>query len=274
MSVHAGQTQMSVHADTLEQAQPLGRWFFSSLVFHLCLAGGLAAFSRWEGRPHAVFGDIKGGGIGSVAVTAVSSIPLPQRSGPVNPVANDTESRVPEPPPKPKPKPAVKEPEPDAIPLPSRNAVKRPSEPASPPNKFREKQKDLPNQVYANSGQAVVSPQFSMPGAGGVSIGNNSPFGQEFGWYGTLVRDKVARNWRTTDIDPRLHSLPQAVATFTIARDGSVPAGSVRVVQRSGNEALDLSVQRAILDAAPFPPLPAGFSHSSADVEFTFELRR
>jgi TonB family protein len=113
-----------------------------------------------------------------------------------------------------------------------------------------------------------------MTGGGGVSIGTSSPFGQEFGWYATLVRDKVARNWRTTDIDPRLHSLPQAVVTFTIQRDGSVPPGSVRIVQRSGNAALDFSTQRAILDAAPFPQLPAGFSHNSADVEFTFELRR
>jgi periplasmic protein TonB len=265
---------MSVHADTLERAEPLGRWFAGSLTFHLCLVAGLAAFSWWEGRPRATFGDINGGRPGSVAVNAVSSIPLPQRSGQVNPVANDTESRVPEPPPKPKPQPAVKVPEPEAIPLPSRNAVKRPSEPASPPNKFREKQQDLPNQVYADKGQAVVSPMLGMVGNGGVNLGTNSPFGQQFGWYANILRDKVARNWRTTDIDPRLHSLPQAVVTFTIERDGSVPPSSVRIAQRSGNAALDFSAQRAILDAAPFPALPDGFSHNSADVEFTFELRR
>jgi periplasmic protein TonB len=265
---------MSVHADTLEQAEPLGRWFVGSIAFHLCLVAGLASFAWWEARPRAVFGDINGGRFGSVAVNAVSSIPLPQRSGQVNPVANDTESRVPEPPPKPKPKPAVKEPEPEAIPLPSRNVPKRPSEPASPPNKFREKQQDLPNQVFAERGQAVVSPQFGMVGNGGVNLGTNSPFGQQFGWYANILRDKVGRNWHTTDIDPRLHTLPQVVVTFTIERDGSVPPGSVRVVQRSGNSALDFSAQRAILDAAPFPQLPQGFNHNSADVEFTFELRR
>jgi protein TonB len=265
---------MSVRADTLDQAEPLGRWLAGSLAFHICLAGAMAAFALWENRPRATFGDINGGRFGSVAVTAVASIPLPQRSGQVNPVANDTESRVPEPPPKPKPKPAVKPPEPDAIPLPSRNALKRPSEPASPPNKFREKQQDLPNQLYNPTGQAVVSPMLGMVGNGGVNLGTNSPFGQQFGWYANILRDKVARTWRTTDVDPRLHSLPQAVVTFTIERDGSVPAGSVRIVQRSGNAALDFSSQRAILDASPFPALPAGFNRNSADVEFTFELRR
>jgi periplasmic protein TonB len=119
-----------------------------------------------------------------------------------------------------------------------------------------------------------VSPMISMPGSGGVSLGTNTPFGQQFGWYANLLRDKVAQNWRTTEIDPRLHTLPEAVVTFTIERDGSVPPGSVKVVQRSGNFALDTSAQRAILDSTPFPQLPAGFPHNSADVEFTFELRR
>ena len=38
--------------------------------------------------------------------------------------------------------------------------------------------------------------------------------------------------------------------------------------------ALDYSVQRAILEASPFPPIPAGFDKDSARVEFTFELKR
>ena len=265
---------MNYHSNALDRPEPLGRWFVGSLSFHGLIAGGLVLFGWLENRPRATFGDINGGGMGSVAVTPVSAIPLPQRSGPVNPLANQTESRVPEPPPKPKPKPQVKAPEPDAIPLKSRNAEKKPSEAASVRNKFREKQLDPPNQLYNPSGQAVVSPMIAMQGGGGVSVGNNSPFGMQFGWYATILRDRVARAWKTTDIDPRLHSLPQVVVTFTIERDGSVPAGSVRIEQRSGNSAMDFSAQRAILDAAPFPALPAGFTRNSADVEFTFELRR
>jgi protein TonB len=192
----------------------------------------------------------------------------------VNPVANDTESRAPEPKPQPKPKQDIKLPDPEAVALPSRNALKNPSKAASAPNKFREKQQDLPNQVYSNSGQAAVSPMYSIAGGGGVGIGNNSPFGLQFGWYANLVRDKVARVWRTNELDPRLNSAPPVVVTFVIQRDGSVSANSVRVAQRSGNTALDYSAQRAILDAAPFNPLPAGFPHNDAEVEFQFQLRR
>jgi protein TonB len=264
---------MNGRVDTLDAAQPLGRWLVWSVGFHIALVSAFVVYGFLPHRAPIQLGDVKGGGFGSVAVTAVSRIPIPSKSGPINPVASDTESRAPEPPPKAKPKPAVKLPDPEAIPLPSRNATKRPSEQAAAPNKFREQQKDLPNQVYSER-QAAVSPMFSMPGGGGVGIGNNSPFGQEFGAYGNLLRDKVARYWRTNELDPRLNSMPEVVVTFTILHDGSVPASSVKIAQRSGNVSLDFSAQRAVLDAAPFPPLPAGFPHNSADVEFVFQLRR
>ena len=264
---------MISHPDTLDRPEPLGRWLVGSLGFHVLIAASLVSLNWWNNRPRATFGETNGGRFGSVAVNAVSRVPIPTRSGPVNPVASDTESRVPEPPVKAKPKPVVKAPEPEAIPLKSRNARKQPSEAASEPNKFRAAQKDQPNQLYSER-QAVVSPMYGLTGGGGVGVGDNSPFGQQFGWYANLLRDKVARNWRTTDIDPRLRSAPQVIVTFTIEHDGSVPSNSVRIAQRSGNTALDYSAQRAILDSAPFQALPAGFPRNSADVEFVFELRR
>jgi periplasmic protein TonB len=264
---------MNAHADILDAPDPLGKWLAGSVALHVSLAAALLGFNWLENRPRAQFGDINGGRAGSVAVNVVSQIPIPSRSGPVNPVANDTESVVPTPPPKAKPKPAVKPPEPDAIPIKSRNAPKRAAEAASERNKFREQQQDLPNQLYTSK-QAAVSPQFGVVGGGGVGVGTNSPFGQQFGWYANLLRDKVARNWRTNELDPRMHSAPQVVVTFTIQRDGSVPVSSVRIAQRSGNAALDYSAQRAILDSAPFPGLPAQYPRNDADVEFVFELRR
>ncbi len=65
---------------------------------------------------------------------------------------------------------------------------------------------------------------------------------------------------------------PPAVVTFTIHREGSI--SSVRLIQTSGNLALDLSAQRAIADAAPFPPLPVGYGGSDVSIEFWFELKR
>lgn len=265
---------MRPRADILDEPEPLGKWLVASVIFHVSMAVSLV-LAAWTSAHRVIqFGDVNGGGIGSVAVTPVSQIPLPTRSGPVNPVANPTESRVPEPPPKEKPKPEVKEPPPDAIPIKSRNAPKERSKAQSAPNKFRAKQHDLPNQLYSDSGQRVVSPMYGMTGGGGVAIGTNSPFGQQYGWYANLLRQKVAQNWRTAELDPRLHSAPQAVVTFTIERDGSVPASSVRIAQTSGNAALDNSAQRAILDSIPFPALPAGLGRNSAEIEFVFELRR
>jgi protein TonB len=265
---------MAPHIDILDQPEPLGKPLAGSVALHLSVGAALL-MSAWIGHgPGVQWGDVNGGGMGSVAVNVVPRIPLPGRSGPINPVANDTESVVPTPPPKAKPKPKVEAPEPNAIAIKSRNAVRKASRAASAPNKFREQQQDLPNQVYSTSGQAVVSPMYGMTGGGGVGIGTSSPFGAQFGWYVNLLRDQVARNWRTSDLDPRLRSAPQVWVTFTIRRDGSVAPGSVRITQRSGNQALDFSAQRAILDAAPFQPLPPQFQRNEVEIEFRFELRR
>ena len=265
---------MAPHVDILDQPEPLGKSLAGSVVLHISVGAALL-MSAWAGHGSRVsWGDVNGGGMGSVAVNVVPRIPLPGRSGPINPVANDTESVVPTPPAKAKPRPKVEAPEPNAIAIKSRNATKKASRAASAPNKFREQQQDLPNQVYSSAGQAVVSPMYGMTGGGGVGIGSNSPFGTQFGWYVNLLRDQVARNWRTGDLDPRLRSAPPVVATFTIRRDGSVAQGSVRITQRSGNPALDFSAQRAILDAAPFQALPPQFPRNEVEIEFWFELRR
>jgi protein TonB len=265
---------MTPHTDILDQPEPLGKSLAGSMALHISVGAALL-MSAWMGHgPGAQWGDINGGGLGSVAVNVVPRIPMPGRSGPINPVANDTESVVPTPPPKTKAQRKVEEQELNAIAIKSRNASKKASRAASAPNKFREQQQDLPNQVYSSAGQAVVSPMYGMPGGGGVGIGTRSPFGTQFGWYVNLLRDQVARNWRTGELDPRLRTAPPVVVTFTIRRDGSVAAGSVRVTQRSGNQALDYSAQRAILDAAPFQALPPGFQRSEAEIEFWFELRR
>jgi TonB family protein len=265
---------MTPHIDILDQPEPLGKSLAGSVALHISV-GAAVLMSAWIGHgPGVQWGDVNGGGMGSVAVNVVPRIPLPGRSGPINPVASDTESVVPTPPAKAKPRPKVEAPEPNAIAIKSRNAEKKASRAASAPNKFREQQQDLPNQVYSSAGQAVVSPMYGMTGGGGVGIGTRSPFGTQFGWYVNLLRDQVARNWRTGELDPRLRTAPPVVVTFTIRRDGSVAAGSVRITQRSGNQALDYSAQRAILDAAPFQSLPPQFQRSEAEIEFWFELRR
>jgi len=47
----------------------------------------------------------------------------------------------------------------------------------------------------------------------------------------------------------------------------------VKVDQTSGVLAVDLSAQRAVMDAAPFPALPPGFTRNDAQIQLRFELR-
>lgn len=265
---------MPSHAHTLDQPGNLAKPFWSSVFLHVATAAVILSYGWVASRSPVQWGDPHGGGMGSVAVTPVASIKLPSKEGPVNPVANDTQSHVPEPPAKKKVAEKVNAPDPDAIPIKNSRATKRVSErtAAAAPNKFREQQQDRPNQLYTSGGAQVSSPLYNMPGGGGLQLGNDSPFGTQFGAYAKLLRDSVARHWSTSDFDSRL-TIPPAVVIFTLRRDGSLAPGSVKITERSGNAALDISAQRAVMDAAPFPPLPPGFSKNEAQVELRFNLK-
>lgn len=263
--------------DILDEPEALRGPLFGSVALHVAVFAAIIASSMISGmQKRELWGDPDSGGPGSIAVNVVNRVPLPARSGPVNPVASDTESMVPAPPPKAKPQRRVREPEPDAIPIPSKKAAAKPRRPAreaaSANNKWRAQQKDAPNQMYGASGSGLVSPMVGQTGSGGVGVGIGSPFGTRFGNYASVLRDAVARKWNTTDVDPRIRTAPPVVVTYTILRNGQVK--NVRVVQRSGIPLLDASAERAIYDAAPFPPLPAEYEGSEANVEFVFQFSR
>jgi outer membrane biosynthesis protein TonB len=48
----------------------------------------------------------------------------------------------------------------------------------------------------------------------------------------------------------------------------------VHILQGSGVGPLDSAVERAILDASPFPKIPDCFDRDQASAEFWFELKR
>jgi protein TonB len=262
---------MHTHGDVLDRPDRVAGSFFGSIGLHVSVTVALLGYAAFEATRKPIMGDEHGGGMGAVAVTAVHTIPLPSRNAPPNPLANDTKSAVPAPPPKAKPQPEKKLPNPKAIALPDKMAVSKIAQPDRPaPNKLA--QPDRPNQVYSKVGPALSSPMYQIQGAGGLGLGNNNPLGQQFGAYAKLIIDQVGRHWNTASM--AMATAPVAVVTFIINRDGSVPANSVRVSQSSNNTALDRSAIRAVLDAAPFPPLPAGFPRSDAQIELNFQLRR
>jgi protein TonB len=266
---------MAVHADILEQRESLGKPLIGSIAFHALVFSLVLVYHLVPGSSRELWGDPNSFGGGTVAITPVSRLPMPARGGIVNPVANDTESQVPAPPPKPKPEvkraPETKE---KAIPLKSHSTAKKKLRPPPPSKRSsRVRGEDQPNQLYSQSGAAVSSPMFgSTSGSGGVGVGSGSPFGGRFGYYEQILRERVASKWRTDQVDPLLRTAPPVIVVFQILRDGSVR--DIRFLQRSGNMALDYSAQRAITEASPFPPLPAGFDKDVANIEFWFLLKR
>lgn len=264
---------MPERVDILDEQEQLRRPLLESIVLHAGLVASIFVFSWVNNRVRETWGDPNpGGGPGSVAINVVNKVPLPSRSGALNPLANDSDFTVPSPPPKAKAQEKAPPPEPDAVPIPSRNAPKKPTYMSSSRRETFRAQPDRPNQLYSSAGQALVSPMVGQTGSGNVGLGIASPFGNRFGNYVAILKQKVAENWRTGDVDARIRSAPPAIVTFVILRDGSVR--DVRVAQRSGNTALDYSAQRAIYDASPFPHLPDQYSGSEARIEFWFELKR
>jgi periplasmic protein TonB len=257
---------MHQHADILDQQESLGGPFVQSVLLHAAIAGALILASISYQHSRQVWGSASTSAGNAVAINAVTSIPLPSRAGQINPLANNTETQVPQAP-KLEPKKQVKIPDENAIPLKSKLAKKQPRPEAS----HTYQPKPIPeNQLLSHVGQAAVSPMFEKPGSGGAGVGTNSAFGNQFGAYADLVVQRVTEKWQTGGMAGL--RLPMAVITFDILRDGSVK--NAKIAQSSGNTTLDYSALRAVMDVGQLPPLPANYSGSSTNVELRFQLQR
>lgn len=261
---------MPGHVDILDERESSRGPLLRSLGLHAGLAVLIAAWSTFHvGGSLERWGNPDSLGGGGVTITPVQAIPLPPRTGRENRVANDTESQVPAPP-KPQPKKTAPKPDPDAVALKSKNAKQKPAPPQTQ-QRYTSVPDPKPNQVYSSTGQALTSQMFTQaPGGGGIGSGSGSPFGNRFGWYEQLLRERVARNWRSQDLDSRIRN--KVAVTFEILRSGEIR--NVRVSQSSGNFALDQSAQRAILMSNPLPALPREFERDSALIEFWFALQQ
>ena len=257
---------MHLAADSNEN---LGTPFAAALTFHLAIVALSLSLAWWRARNVDPFGD-PNPGAGAIGVSAVKTIPVFQRPGRVQELANDTETEI-EKAPEEKKKPAEKIEDDDAIPLNTKRNKRRDTDVAAELQRYRPNPTDT-NRVYSNAGAAATSKMLAVSGGGNVGLGPNSPLGNRFGWYADLLRQKVGDRWKVDDIDLTIKTSPPAIVSFEIMRDGSVR--NIKLLQRSGVNALDYSGQRAIQEASPFPPLPAQFEKDSVTVEFQFELKR
>ncbi len=265
---------MSAHIDILDQSESLKKPFYASVGLHVAAFAFLIGYGALAGRGKILWGDPNSlGGGGVVGITPVSQIALPSRGGPVNPVANDTESNVPQPPKEETAKKPARTEDPDAIALKSKRFKRKLTDVSASYQRYRSNPNQRNNQLYSSAGQAMSSTMFGgMSGSGGVGVGAGSPFGSQYGYYVDLLRQRVSEKWRTQDVDPRLQTAPPVIVSFDIQRDGTV--SNIRFLQRSGTSTLDFSAQRAIMEASPLPPLPAGYTGRSATIEFWFQLKR
>jgi TonB family protein len=263
---------MNPHADILDDQDSLRLPLIGSVALHVGIVAFMLLFGWWHNRGRVQFGDPTAMG-GSVGITAVSAIPLPHRTGQQNPLANDTESRVPA---RPKPvetKTAPRQ-DPTAIALKSKNQPKRVSEQIARNQRYTPPGADARNQVYSSTGAAVSSPMYGgQSGMGGTGIGN-SVFGERLGWYAQLLTQTLANKWgvESARIPAHTQSSRRTTLTFEILRDGTIR--NVRVLESSGMPDVDYAAQRAVLTASPVRRLPEDFERNVASVEVWFQLQR
>ena len=91
-----------------------------------------------------------------------------------------------------------------------------------------------------------------------------------FTYYLRQIQQKVSEKWvhpaRTAERGLRV------LVLFEISRDGQIATPEVE--KSSGNVWYDQSALRAVMDAAPFPPLPQEFQAESLRVHFGFDFER
>lgn len=260
---------MTAPGEILLQHERTGRWFFAALTLHVAVIGGVV-FSNWLQGHVETFGAQNAGG-SAVSIQAVNTIPL-QTHGQENRLATDTQSEAPQTPSKPVERIKKEIPAPNAVPLKMKTPKKKLADIASEQSHIKKFNQIDPYKLTSKTAPALSTPEMSVTGSGRISPGAHNTFGEQFSAYGAQIQQLVASHWHTDSVDASIRTAPTIIATFDLSRDGSVR--NLHILQGSNIPTLDASVERAILDSSPLPPLPPNFPHNTASVEFWFELKR
>ncbi len=210
-----------------------------------------------------------GGRPGPKAVTPPPSVPVPEPQvevpKPAPPVPKPEIKKEPLADKTPAPREPVKAPDPKGIKPPVKQDVVSKSKPVPPPKTTPAVAPAHVEPVQAATGDGAVRPTAK----GDVGVEADGDPGPLTGYLG-LLRDKVEANWEPPATLGR-HGAVQAVIAFEISRTGGFPLpNSMQVRVSSGQPAFDRAAQRAVLNAAPFAPLPAGWGTDSIGIRFTF----
>ncbi len=233
----------------------------AALLFHGTLAAVVIFLPSWlhEEPPPLKY----------VSVQIVPLQALGVEDAPNRPRSRPRPAPTPEPPPPEPPPPAPVQPpptpttteEPKAVDpeLPSLATTPQrpqPAPPSSPPATdpaSPSRLSDGPTQGSASGDPRGTS------GFGGGSVSFDNP---EFtyGYYIDRMLASLRPHWKRPPVQTEI----EAEVYFRIARNGEV--SDVRLVSSSGYTPFDLAAEKAVRDASPLPPLPAGYRHPSLGV--------
>jgi outer membrane biosynthesis protein TonB len=178
---------------------------------------------------------------------------------------------------KPAPKPKQQAPPPPKAPAqPSPNAVpelgKAKSKPehkelpksAEPPPKPAPAPSTAQQQAPAPAGSAPSGAASGAKSEGVAVASAQQDF--KFGWYLSVVRDKISQNWSPPPDAPDA----KAHVVFSVNRSGWVEAVNIDKAKTNATYAFELAAMRAIQASNPFPPLPEDFFRQT--LEFSVDL--
>ncbi|MFQ5742759.1 MAG: TonB C-terminal domain-containing protein [Acidobacteriota bacterium] len=91
----------------------------------------------------------------------------------------------------------------------------------------------------------------------------------QFNYYLEILLDKIAARWAAPKRGPYAKPLT-TVAYFRVDRNGNLVV-QPQIKSTAGQRLFDQAALRAIVEAAPFPPLPQGYEGNSLGVNLAFK---
>lgn len=143
-------------------------------------------------------------------------------------------------------------------PKPDKTAPESPDAPPAPDPVYNREERpgDIPRENEAGAGgksSGIPGDVGGLVSGTGLRIGSGGGTGGVAGWYVRQLEQRIAQNW----LRASLGDLSERVLTrmsFTVGPAGQIQ--DIRLLQSSGNQAVDRAAQRALLASSPLPPLP------------------
>jgi TonB family protein len=246
--------RLTIVAPPIAWRSARSRYVTGSLVAHLAFTVAVVWVPMlWRG-PTVLPDTLAVELVGAVPESAPAEAPRP-----ASPPETDSE---PEPPvdrsalvtPPPEPTAAPK-----ATPRPTPRPTARPAPPEPTP---------AASEPSAPAPDATAGASTAGSAAAGGSVSALEGLDAAFAWYRVAVTQALYSRWQRPIVDGLAEPIDVRVA-FVIAREGHV--GDLRIEVPSGVPVLDRSALRAVGDASPLPPLPAGLG-APLPASFVFRL--